>query len=174
MKTSASRGFTIIELLVVVAIIGILATVVLTNFKGAQTRARISRAESALQNIEKAIVKMSIDVEKWPNGCTVGIQSNPEVDVSLDTAGLAEIPPVGYVDVGCDWTNGDLANWSGPYISADDLSDPWSKNYLFDPDYYPWQSCSSKTALSVTSVVVSHGPDGVQYTCDDIYRKILF
>src|SRR6187402_2061674 len=34
------RGFTIIELLIVIAIIGILATLVLTNFRGAQAKGR--------------------------------------------------------------------------------------------------------------------------------------
>lgn len=34
------RGFTIIELLIVIAIIGILATLVLTNFQGAQAKGR--------------------------------------------------------------------------------------------------------------------------------------
>ena len=33
-------GFTIIELLIVIAIIGILATLVLTNFQGAQAKGR--------------------------------------------------------------------------------------------------------------------------------------
>ena len=39
-KNKMQAGFTIIELLIVIAIIGILATLVLTNFQGAQARGR--------------------------------------------------------------------------------------------------------------------------------------
>jgi len=39
-KNKLQAGFTIIELLIVIAIIGILATLVLTNFQGAQARGR--------------------------------------------------------------------------------------------------------------------------------------
>jgi len=39
-KSKLQSGFTIIELLIVIAIIGILATLVLTNFQGAQARGR--------------------------------------------------------------------------------------------------------------------------------------
>ena len=40
LKSKVQAGFTIIELLIVIAIIGILATLVLTNFQGAQARGR--------------------------------------------------------------------------------------------------------------------------------------
>ena len=40
LQTKLQAGFTIIELLIVIAIIGILATLVLTNFQGAQAKGR--------------------------------------------------------------------------------------------------------------------------------------
>ncbi len=80
MSTDNKRGFTIIELLIVIAIIGILATLVLTNFQGAQAKARTSKAEHDLQLVEKAVAALTIDVSKWPNGCLVNATSNPEVN----------------------------------------------------------------------------------------------
>lgn len=43
---TAQRGFTIIELLIVIAIIGILAGLVLNNFQGAQAKARDSQRKT--------------------------------------------------------------------------------------------------------------------------------
>ena len=49
------RAFTLVELLVVVAIIGILATVVVISYSGAQDKARDSRRVSDIQTISQAI-----------------------------------------------------------------------------------------------------------------------
>ena len=171
-SSNTHKGFTIIELLIVIAIIGILATLVLTNFQNSQAKARTSKAEAELQLVEKAIATMVLDLAKWPNGCSINVSSNPEVDIIEAEAGLTLVPPVGVIDTGCEWTAADAASWDGPYLQDDSIIDPWDNNYVFDPDYYPWQSCSSKTTLPVTSVVVSFGADETRYTCDDIYRDI--
>ena len=47
----AQRGFTIIELLIVIAIIAILALLVLNNFQGAQAKARDQQRTTDINNI---------------------------------------------------------------------------------------------------------------------------
>ena len=173
MKRKNQTGFTIIELLIVIAIIGILATIVITNIVGGQEKARISKAESELQLIDKAILAMSLDLAKWPNGCTENQVNGPEVDIVDAESGLFEAPPVGFIDTNCEWTSADVSSWSGPYLQDDTIIDPWDNSYIFDPDYYPWQSCSSKANLPVTAAVVTFGADATRYTCDDIYRPII-
>lgn len=49
-------GFTIVELLIVIVVIGILAALVLNSFSGAQQRAANAKRDSDLQLLRKAIV----------------------------------------------------------------------------------------------------------------------
>lgn len=56
-----SKAFTLIELLIVVAIIAILAAIAVPNFLEAQTRAKISRAKADMRSLVTAIETYHID-----------------------------------------------------------------------------------------------------------------
>ena len=172
MRVNRTEGFTIVELLIVIVVIGILAALVLNTFTSAQANARTAKTEAELKLVDTAIQALAVDTGKWPNGCTTGLQSNPEVDVEDATAGLTQTPPVGVVDLDCEWTSSNVSDWRGPYVADDEIIDAWDNSYVFDPDYYPWQNCSTISNLSVRTVIVSYGPDGLEYTCDDIYREV--
>jgi prepilin-type N-terminal cleavage/methylation domain-containing protein len=61
-------AFTLIELLIVVAIIAILAAIAVPNFLEAQTRAKVSRAVADMRSIATAIEAYRIDWNKYaPN-----------------------------------------------------------------------------------------------------------
>jgi prepilin-type N-terminal cleavage/methylation domain-containing protein len=51
----ASKGFTLIEMLVVISIIGILATIVIANMSGVRERARDAQRKSDISQIQKAM-----------------------------------------------------------------------------------------------------------------------
>src|SRR5579859_3668956 len=55
MKTKRRKAFTLIELLIVIAIIGLLAVLAATSLGGARTRARDTRRIADLNNIMKAL-----------------------------------------------------------------------------------------------------------------------
>jgi general secretion pathway protein G len=69
-----ARGFTLIEILVVVAIIAIFATVVALNVSGEVPKAKITKAKSDIQSIESALDQYKMDNSFYPT-TDQGLQS---------------------------------------------------------------------------------------------------
>lgn len=65
-KTTSHRAFTLIELLIVVAIIAILAAIAIPNFLEAQTRSKVSRALADMRTVATAIESYIVDNNKFP------------------------------------------------------------------------------------------------------------
>ena len=59
------RAFTLIELLIVVAIIAILAAIAVPNFPEAQTRSKVSRVESDMHTITLALESYRFDASAY-------------------------------------------------------------------------------------------------------------
>ena len=66
------RAFTLIELLIVVAIIAILAAIAVPNFLEAQTRAKISAAKSDLRTIALGLESYAVDNNSYPYTESIG------------------------------------------------------------------------------------------------------
>ena len=145
------NGFTLIEIMVVVAVIGLLATLGgMAVLKSAET-SRIKQASTELEMISVAILQLAWDTGKWPNGQPRTTAGSTEMwDVSIDRCGLLG-------------TDGNYNAWKGPYYDGE-MKDAWGNNYFFDPDY---------RIDGVNRVVVgSFGPNGKGknlYDSDDIY-----
>ncbi|MEO8376876.1 MAG: prepilin-type N-terminal cleavage/methylation domain-containing protein [Candidatus Sumerlaeota bacterium] len=65
-KHPPTGGFTLIELMIVVAIIAILAAIAVPNFLEAQTRAKVSRAKADMRTIVTALESYYIDANRYP------------------------------------------------------------------------------------------------------------
>lgn len=60
------NAFTLIELLIVVAIIGILAAIAVPNFLNAQLRAKLAKVESEMKAVNDAYLMYNMDNNGWP------------------------------------------------------------------------------------------------------------
>jgi len=67
-KKRIESGFTIIELLIVIAIIGILATLVLTNFQGAQAKGRDTVRKNDINSIYQKLEEYYNEQGGYPDG----------------------------------------------------------------------------------------------------------
>ncbi len=63
----ASRGFTIVELLVVIVVIAILAVITIIEFNGIQDRARYSKESQDMATIQKLLLLYRTDHDNYPN-----------------------------------------------------------------------------------------------------------
>jgi prepilin-type N-terminal cleavage/methylation domain-containing protein len=141
----ASRGFTLIEMVVVLAVIAILAAVLTPIINSYVERARVNTATSDTKNIAAAILQFNSDTKVWPiyvansdipNGATYQVASTPgdtpSVQMGLtgwDTAvaattSLDVILNSNYLGLP---TTGNRA-WKGAYLQVG--SDPWGSAYF--------------------------------------------
>jgi prepilin-type N-terminal cleavage/methylation domain-containing protein len=75
---NSQRGFTLIELMVVIAVMGILATIAVTNLSGAQASARDSQRKTDLASYNLALERYYAYHTNYP----LGDYSNNSTDVS--------------------------------------------------------------------------------------------
>ena len=61
-----NKGFTLVELLVVIVIIAILATIAIYNFMSAQLRTKVARAKSEITSIAAALEIYNVDYGNYP------------------------------------------------------------------------------------------------------------
>jgi general secretion pathway protein G len=102
-----SGGFTLIEIMVVVVIIGLLAAVIVPNIVGKVDEARVAKARQDLQAIETALTLYRLDNFRYPT-----------TDQGLKA--LTQQP------------DPSLKNWrQGGYIEQGSLKDPWGNDYQY-------------------------------------------
>lgn len=71
-KSKIKKGFTLIEMLVVVSLIGILTTLVVANLNSARQRARDTQRKSDLRSIETALRLYYQDCQAFPDNSSGG------------------------------------------------------------------------------------------------------
>jgi general secretion pathway protein G len=101
-RAAARGGFTLIEVLLVVAILGILAGVVVVNFAGKQKGAMVKACRASIQNICTAVDMYEVDTGRFP--------ANLDALVNSDGA----------------------PNWNGPYLKGGVPVDPWGNAFVYE------------------------------------------
>ena len=83
----AQKGFTIIELLIVIAIIAILALLVLNNFQGAQAKARDQQRTTDINNIHSKLEEFYNENNYYPNTFTASTFAGLDAEALKDPIG---------------------------------------------------------------------------------------
>lgn len=88
-------GFTLIELIVVIAILGILATIGLTSFQTSQMKSRDARRKSDLEQVQRALEAYMNDYGNYPAANAGGIDGflwGGEMKDAKDTLYMKQLP----------------------------------------------------------------------------------
>lgn len=107
MKTTGrkKKGFTLVELLLVLVILGVLAAIVVPKFSGRTDDARKTAAQTQISNFSTALDAYEIDTGSYPKG----------------KAGLTDLVQ----------QPRNAVNWKGPYLK-EIPNDPWQKPYVYE------------------------------------------
>ena len=100
-----SAGFTLLEIMVVVIIIGVLAVTIIPQFMGTTHDAKVSAAKSDVAQLESALERFNLHLDRYPT-----------MDEGLKV--LVEAP------------TGEDKKWRGPYIKLL-RPDPWGNPYQY-------------------------------------------
>ena len=101
----AAAGFTLLELLVVILIIGLLTGIVAPRFLGQIGRSEITAARAQLDAFDKALQAYRVDTGRFPS-------------TSQGLRALVTQP-------------GDEPRWRGPYMQSEIPVDPWGTAYQY-------------------------------------------
>ena len=100
-----ARGFTLLELLVVVAIIGLLVGYVGPRYFGQIGKSEVTTAKAQIDALDKALDQYRLDTGRYPT-------------TELGLNALVQRPQ-------------DEPKWNGPYLKKAVPLDPWGKPYLY-------------------------------------------
>ncbi len=135
-------GFTLVEVLLVIAIIGILATVLVVTIGGTPDAAKKDTTEIQIKQIAGALEKFAARIGRYPTD-SEGLQALLTAPQFEDES-LAE-------------------KWSGPYLQPEQLKDPWNNDINYEV-----ADAGSDFAGGKKYKLTSNGPDGTANSEDDI------
>ena len=142
-------AFTLIELLIVVAIIAILAAIAVPNFLEAQVRAKVSRVKSDLRSFATALESYAVDHNNLPDDKRLyHVQYLPELST-----------PVAYMT---STMVIDPFRPPGDNLTQSTVWPDWQPTYQYVTYNYGWQKAFYPDWEKKGAILSSFGPDRIQ------------
>jgi general secretion pathway protein G len=101
----SQQGFTLLEILIVLGILGSIMAFVLTQVAGQSEQAKGQETTMRASSVQQALMRYQVDMGKLPDA----------------SAGLSAL-----------WTNPGSGKWSGPYIEEKDAADGWKNPFEYE------------------------------------------
>ncbi len=98
----SSRGFTLVELLLVLVILALIGGLVLPGIIGKAEGAKVKAAGSQISRLSMAVESFYLDTGITPDNLTELVGESSDVD-----------------------------GWNGPYVKKSSLKDPWGREYVY-------------------------------------------
>ncbi len=102
-KTGSCQGFTLVELMIVIAIIGIIAAIAIPNFISYRKKAQIASMVSDFKYFEKGFMAYALDIGDFPNESHIVLPDLPTMEEYINPAVWGKTTPLG-----------GTYNWEGP------------------------------------------------------------
>ncbi len=109
-RATHSRGFTLLEMLVVLVIMGLLAALVGPQLLGRVDTSRVTAAETQARMIKSALDTLRLDIGRYPT--------------KEEGLSLLDTPPA---------DERTARKWQGPYLGEGVPPDPWGFPYQYNP-----------------------------------------
>ncbi|HVV25687.1 MAG TPA: prepilin-type N-terminal cleavage/methylation domain-containing protein [Candidatus Saccharimonadales bacterium] len=129
-RNLGNRGFTIVELLIVIVVIGILALLVITTYSGIQAKARNAKRQTDIQAIQTQLEAFFSENGYYPSFADLDNQTSP----TWVKDNLKSLDPNALIDPSSSSSSETLVNGTG---GAD-------KTYQYAPTASDGTSCEDK------------------------------
>ena len=100
---NGERGFTLVELLLVLVILALIGGLVLPGIIGKAEGAKVKAASSQIDRLSMAVESYYLDTGETPESLEMLVNES-----------------------------GGIEGWNGPYVKTSSLKDPWGREYVYE------------------------------------------
>jgi general secretion pathway protein G len=105
-RSHFENGFTLVELIIVLAIIGLIMALVAPRLMEQFDKSKVVAARAQIRSLESALTSMRLDIDRYPS--------------NAEGLALLQLPAADVAE-----------SWQGPYLATDVPKDPWGRPFIY-------------------------------------------